>query len=167
MQNIPCSNIFYENSLSIECLQTSLTGPIVVDDVLLTVHSTTLQGYHLQPQTIARSQSHRPVVSNITIQQISFLPYTVQVPVLLSSNDQIPSYPWIYWSDLSTHQIYRSHVNGKWVQSILQDVDRVYGLTVLEDSEASLHHIFFSHAANGCIGRITVTSQGLQSCLIF
>jgi hypothetical protein len=117
-QTIPCSNIFYASPQSIGCLHTSLPPEVTSDDVQLTIHSTRLQGIHLQPLTIAKSDSHRPVIAEIKIQSLPFLPYTVTLPLSLSPVVT----PCLYWSDIFSHEIFRSQLDGGMVQLVLQQV---------------------------------------------
>jgi hypothetical protein len=143
-----------------------------------------MQGIHLQPLTISKSDSHRPVISQITIQSLPFLPYTVTVPLSLTHMRVTPT--GLYWSDLFSGEIFRSQLDGGMAQLVLQkvalllllllflhltlrlspslcQVDRVYGLGVIEDESTAQHHIFFTDASKGTFGRVTIPSQGPSS----
>jgi hypothetical protein len=185
VHDLPCSNIFFfGDSQHIECIHSSLPGEVSTDEIRLTIQSSVLQGIHLQPLTISRSRSNRPVLANASIQSLPFLPYTVEIPNSLPSSERggdapSPSPSWMYWSDLSSGEIFRSHLDGEHIQLVLQkvhstlpfippsdwnshwlQVDRVYGIKVMEDEVNSQHQVFYTDASKGILGRIKVTSQG-------
>lgn len=127
VQDTNCSTIYHYNSTNIDCYQTSLITNTLIstDDIQLTIQTTKLQGIYLQPETISKSQLHRPVISNITFNYQPFQPYTVAINRNIPKNilNQInrDDY-WIYWSDIASNSIFRSKWNGQNLQLVLDQV---------------------------------------------
>jgi hypothetical protein len=146
-----------------------------VDQVSVSIGHIRLQGVHLQPLTVARSESRRPVVSAIDVISIPFVPYSVALAV--KNHESAPNENneniFVYWSDISSGRIYRNGLDGERIQIILEEVwmenywnssfqvDRVYGLAVIE-STSSKHTIYFTDASHGILGRICVPTEGIS-----
>jgi hypothetical protein len=121
---------------------------------------------------VALGASKRAVVSEIVTTTYSMLPYAVAYPFTVAVEASAAPDVYVYWSDLSSHRIYRSTATGINLEVVMEDVYNVYSLLLMdiaaaqglsqgadrEEGGALDQFVFYTDANRGVLGRVSVSS---------
>jgi len=166
-----CSYAEVIDSQNVFCIMSTLDDNDVVEDndvVINTVAGNNI-GIHIQPLTVALSASKRAVVAEIVTTHYPMTPYAVAYPFTVPvSSSEAASEAFVYWSDLTSHRIYRSTVSGDNLEIVMESVYNVYSLLLMDiataqgvdqSSEEKLDQfLFYTDANRGILGRVSVSS---------
>ena len=135
-----------------------------------------MQGVHLQPLTIVRSKSGRPVIESVTIVPKPLSPHAIACQsssTFLSSADELlltledDSSPdsvalsWLYWSNVAPAfaGLFRSRLDGSQLEPLLLNRERIHSILVLP-LDVDRDMLLFTDALRGRLSVVTVPSSG-------
>lgn len=154
LKGIPCTLLESKELDEVECITANVAN-IDPSDVSISTTEGTTKGITTQFDEMFASGYTFPLVKSISITNEAFEPHAI---VIADST-------WLYWSDTKSFKIYRSHLDGSSVQSIVEDVGLVFGIDHLNDKlfyTSETHHSLFSVPGDGS-GAPQILRTGLES----
>lgn len=146
-----------------------------VEDLFVKTVGGEMQGLHLQPLTIVRSKSGRPVIENVVIVPKPLSPHAIaykssttlissayELPLTLEgvpSHDYSVAHSWLYWSNVAPAfaGLFRSRLDGSQLEPLLLNRERIHSLLVLP-LDADRNVVLYADALRGALSAIVVPS---------